>query len=205
VYENADKSRAMLKALRQTADRMKDAKSIPAVVAEQRSDPSAPPADVPVFIAKAVWSVFASAALGDVAELADLMNDPNRQGIRASAFAALRGLLAGSPDKVDAVRTIARDRWKLSAADADALLNTFAGLDEKKRRDKDALTKLADQLNAETIAQREAALFVLLVEVDPMAQSSPQLTIDVAAPDDKRAAAIAAWKRRITDLTKEVK
>jgi hypothetical protein len=205
VYENADKSRAMLKALRQVADRMKDAKSIPAVVAEQRADPTAPPADLGVFIAGAVWSVFASAALGDVTELADLMNDPNRQGIRASAFAALRGLLACSPDKVNAVRTVARDRWKLSAADADALLNTFAGLDDKRRRDKEVLNKLADQLNAETIAQREAALFVLLTEVDPMAQSAPQLVIDVAAPDDKRATAITAWKRRITDLTKEMK
>lgn len=204
VYENPDKSRAMLKALRQVADRMKDGKAVPAAVAEQRADPTAA-VDLPVFFAGAVWSVFASAALGDVAELTDMLNDPNRQGIRSAAFAALRVLLASSPDKIDAVRTIAKDRWNLSAAQVDTFLDTVAGVDEAKRKDKDALTKLAEQLNADTVAQREAALFVLLTEVDPMAQAIPGLVIDVAGPADKRTTAVAAWKKRIADLTKEPK
>ncbi len=205
VYDNPDKSRAMLKALRAIADRMKDAKSIPGVVAEQRIDPTAPPPDVPAFFAGAIWSVYATAALGDVGELADLLNDPNRQVIRTASFAALRGLLASSPEKLDAIRATARERWKLSAANTDAFLDTVAGVDEKKRTDADALNKLAEQLNAETIAQREAALFVLLTEVDPSAQKVPLLVVDVAGPDDKRSLAVAGWKKRIAELVKEKK
>jgi hypothetical protein len=205
VYENPDKSRAMLKALRTIADRMKDAKSIPGAVAEQRTDPTAPPPDLQQFLAGAVWSVFATAALGDVAELADLLNDPNRQPIRTVAFGALRGLLASSPDKQDAFRTIARERWKLSADDADAFLNTVAGVAEQKRTDPEVLNKLADQLTAETVAQREAAMFVLLTEIDPAAQKVPVLAIDVAGPGDRRAQAVVAWKKRIAELTKEKK
>ncbi len=205
VYDNPDKSRAMLRALRSVGDRMKDAKSIPGVVAEQRIDPTTAVPDLPAFFAGAVWSVYASAALGDVPELADLLNDPNRLAIRTAAFAALRGLLASSPDKIDAVRGVARERWKLSAADTDAFLDTVAGVDEKKRTDADALNKLAEQLNAETIAQREAALFVLLTEIDPTAQKVPLLAIDVAGAADKRTAAIAGWKKRIAELVKEKK
>lgn len=200
VYENADKSRATLRALRQIADRMKEAKSVSATVSEYRPEQPGGGVELPVFVAGAVWSVFASAALGDVAELTDLLNDPNRQGIRAAAFAALRGLLAASPDKLDAVRTTARERWNLSADAADSFLSTLAGLEEKKRRDKEALTKLTDQLKADTVAQREAALYVLLTEVDTTAQTAPALTFDVAGPADKRAASVAAWEKRVTDL-----
>jgi len=205
VYQSPEKARAMLKALRQIAERMKEAKSIPGAVAEQRTDPTAPPPDLAQFFAGATWSVFASAALGDVGELADLLNDPNRQAIRTTAFAALRGELAASPEKLDALRTTARERWKLSADDTESFLNTVAGVDEKKRRDVDTLTKLAEQLNAETVAQREAALYVLLTEIDPPAQAVPLLSIDVAGAADKRATTVAAWKKRIGELTKEMK
>jgi hypothetical protein len=78
-------------------------------------------------------------------------------------------------------------------------------VDEKKRRDVETLTKLAEQLNAETVAQREAALYVLLTEIDPPAQAVPPLAIDVAGPGDKRTAAVAAWKKRIGEITKEMK
>ncbi|MCU0704266.1 MAG: hypothetical protein MUF18_09860 [Fimbriiglobus sp.] len=202
VYENADKSRATLKAMRQAAERLKDAAAVPAAVAELRTDGNIPPAELPVFVAGAVWSVFATAALGDVGELADLLNDPNRQGIRATAFAALRGLLAASPDKFDTLRRVTKDRWKLSDADADRFLDTVAGLDPSKRKNADVLNKLAEQLTAETVAQREAALFVLLTEVDPMAQAQRVLAIDVAGPADLRTAAVAGWKKRIADLVK---
>lgn len=205
VIGEPDKGRAMLKALRQIADGMKDVKAVPKAVEEQRRDPTGPPADHLLFIAGVVWSVYSTAALGDAAELTDLLNDPNRPGIRGTACAALRGLLACSPDKLEAVRITARDRWKLSADDTDYFLDTLAGLSETKRKDKEALNKLADQLNAETVAQREAAQFVLLVDLDPAAAAAPGLVLDVTAAADKRAAAIAQWKKRITDLTKEPK
>jgi hypothetical protein len=100
---------------------------------------------------------------------------------------------------------VARERWKLSAADTDAYLNTVAGVDDKQRADADALNKLADQLNAETVAQREAALFVLITEIDPPAARVPALAIDVAGPQEKRAQAVAAWKKRIAEVLKEKK
>jgi hypothetical protein len=205
VIGEPDKGRAMLKALRQIADGMKDAKAVPKAVEEVRRDPTGPPADPLLFVAGVVWSVYSTAALGDAAELADLLNDPNRPAVRGTACAALRGLLACTPNAIDAIRTTARDRWTLSADDTDFFLDTLCGLSDVRRKDKEALNRLADQLNAETVAQREAAQFVLLVDLDPAAVGAPGLVMDVTGPADKRTAVIALWKKRIADLTKEPK
>lgn len=200
------KARPMLIALGQFADRVKEAKTVPAAVAELRADPTKKPESEAAYAAGARFSVFATAALGDVNELADVANNPNRPDLRYAAVEALRGLLAAEPDRVDALRKLAVERWKLSADDADSYLGTLAGLGERRRRDADALKRLVDQLNADQVALREAALFVLVYEVDgsPQTQSSP-LVFDVAGPKAARDAAAAGWTKRVADLLKEPK
>jgi hypothetical protein len=203
VYPDPVRARAMLGALDKFAERVKDVKSIPAAVAELRADPTRKPDSEAEYAAGSRFSVFATAALGDVSELADVANNPNRPDLRFAAIEALRGLLAAEPTKVDALRTVARERWMLSADDADAFLRTLAGVDERQRRDATAVQKLVAELDAEQVAQREAALFSLVYEVDG---SPPQpLVFDVAGPKATREAAVAAWTKRVAELMKEQK
>ena len=201
VYPNTKTAQPMLKALDEFAERLKEAKSIPAALAELRAEPNAPP--TAVYFAGGRFSVLAAAAVGDLGAVADALNDSNRQDLRAAGVAAVRHLLATYPEMEEKFRQLAGTKLRLTADQTTALLRTLRGIAPEERADLDTLTKLVDQLKESEVVQREAALFVLLTDVDPTARSRPGLVFDPAAGAEVREAACAAWKKRVEEVAKE--
>jgi hypothetical protein len=200
VYPNPKAAQPVLAVLDELAVRLKDGKPVPAAVAELRPEATAPSS--PVTFAAARVSVLTAAAVGDLGVVADALNDPNRFEFRTAAVVAIQHHLAAFPDDADAFRKLAGSKLRLSGENTDALLRTLRGVSEAERKNKEVLGKLVDQLTAAEVAQREVALFILVTQVDPTAESRPGLLFDTAGPADAREAAAKAWRKRVDELAK---
>jgi hypothetical protein len=198
VYPNAKSAQPMRKVLDQFAERLKEAKSVSAALAENRAEPMAPP--TAEYYAGCRFAVLSAAGMGDLAVIADSLNDANRPDVRAAAIFALQHLLACYPDQEEKFRAVAGAKLRLSEENTTELLRTLRGVTDAERTDRDTLSKLVSQLNAAEVAQREAALYTLVTQVDPSAATRPGLTFDTAAPADVREAAMKAWNKRIEEL-----
>lgn len=201
VYPNTRTAQAMLAALDEFAGRLKSAAAVPAAFAELRAAPAAAPSAT--YLAGARFSVFGSAAVGDLSAVADALNDIARPDLRVAAVAALRHRLATHPDDADRFRELGRTKLRLSDDAAGSLVQTLKGVADADRTDASVLSRLVDQLTAAEVAQREVALYVLLTDVDPSSRARPALAFDVGSGADVREAAAKAWRKRVDELTKE--
>jgi hypothetical protein len=203
VYPSPKAAQPMLQALDQFAERLKPGTPAQAAFAELRADPTAGVSSA--YLAGGRFSVFASAAVGDLAAVADVLNDANRPDLRVAAVTALQHHLADQPDAEEKFRTLAREKLRLSDDGVTVLLRHLRGVGPDDRTDLTTLNRLVDQLTAAEIAQREVALYVLLTDVDPTARSRPTLVFDCAAGADVREAAKAAWQQRVKEIAAEKK
>ena len=203
VYPNAKTAQPMRKALDQFAERLKKSTSVSAAFAELRTEPMAPPTDY--YYAGYRFAVLAAAGQADLATLADCLNDTSRQDVRAAAVFGLQHVLASYPDLGSKFQAVATSKLRLSEDATEELLRTLRGVTEQERTDRETLYKLADQLNAPEVAQREAALYTLVTQVDPTAQTRPGLVFDTAASEEVRKVAKEAWRKRIDELVKPAK
>lgn len=203
VYPNAKTAQPMRKALDQFAERLKKAPSVNAAFAELRTEPMAPPTDD--YHAGYRFAVLAAAGQGDFATLADSLNDANRPDGRAAAVFGIQHALSSYPELGPKFQAVATSKLRLSDDATEELLRTLRGVTDQERTDPDTLYKLTDQLNAPEIAQREAALYTLVTQVDPSAAMRSGLLFDTAASEDVRKAAKELWRKRIDELLKPAK
>jgi hypothetical protein len=200
VYPNAKTAQPMRKALDQFAERIKKATSVEAAFAELRTEAMAPPTDE--YYAGYRFAVLAAAGQGDLATLADSLNDVNRPDGRVAAVFGIQHALASYPELGSKFQAIATSKLRLSIEATEELLRTLRGVTDQERSDPDTLSKLVDQLNAPEIAQREAALYTLVTQIDPTAHTKSGLLFDTAASEDVRKAAKEAWRKRVDELLK---
>jgi hypothetical protein len=203
VYPTSKTAQPMQKALSDFADRIKDAQSVPAALSELRTEPNGAPSAA--YFAGVRFSLFGSAALGELSTITDALNDGNRQDIRSNAVDTLQHHLATYPEAEAQFRTLAGTKLRLSEESTTQLLRTLRGFTPAERTDSATLQKLIHQLTAEEVCQREVALFMLLTQIDPAAQQRPGLVYDVGGPAEVREAGAKEWQKRIEELAKSKK
>ena len=203
VFLDDKSARAMLGKLADVADRLKPGTSLPSVLAELRTEPNGPP--TAEYLAGARWSVLASGALARYDDLADSLNDAVRPDLNAAAIISLRQLFAVDPDREKDFRPIAERKLRMNEAQYKSFLRAIHGPTAEELKDEAYLFDLAEQLDAPEVAQRGAALFVLITEIDPRAAGRPGLIVPLNETKAGREAAVKAWKMRIAEVLKSKK
>jgi hypothetical protein len=198
IYNDDKGAQAMLKVLDSFAEGFTDNATLAAKVAELRQPPTAPV--TAEYLAGARYSVLCSAALQQLPDLADSLNDATRADLNTTAIFALRHLLATDPSKQSEFLKLATSKLRLNDTEAKDLLQLLHGTNAADRTNAQTLTTVVNQLNGREVAQRSVALYVLLTEVDPTALTNPRLIFTMEATAQERLPKIAAWKKRIEDL-----
>ncbi len=156
----------------------------------------------PGYLTGARWSVLCTAALGEVSELADCLNDGERSDLNAAGVFAVRNMLACSPELEEPFLKLAESKLRLSRTAQTGFLHSVHGMTQAELDDPTAVDAMIDQLAAAEVAQRGAAMFVLLSEIDPKAVSKPSLMLPLNESSEARMNAVKAWKKHVADLRK---
>jgi hypothetical protein len=173
--------------------------SIKAALVELRGDTREP---TPAYIAGVRWSVLCSGALGEISELADCLNDGQRGDLNYDAVFAVRNLLANSPELEEPFLQLAGTKLRLNKKAQAGFLHSIHGMTQPELDTPAAVDAMIEQLEAAEVAQRGAALYVLLSEIDPKAAGKPSLMLPLNESAEARTAAVKAWKKHVTDLRK---
>lgn len=201
VYADAARAKPIVQVLEDFSRSLTDPTRVRAVFVEALLDKPA----TDQTRAAARVAVFALAALGDLAGLADALNDPNRPLVRQTAAEALRFVLAADPDAPAQFRQVLVDKSRLSDEIADTVLRLVRGYTELERSSPDTIDALVAGLDNGSVAVRELSFLNLVGYVDPQEKASNELIrFDAGAPVEFRNPVVAAWKKRAVDLKKKL-
>jgi hypothetical protein len=189
-----------LDVLEKFATRTKGNTTIKGALVELRSEVKEP---TPAYLTGARWSVLCAGALGEIAELADCLNDGQRGDLNAAAVFTVRNLLASSPELEEPFLKLAESKLRLGKKQAqEGFLHSIHGMTQAELDDPVAVDAMIEQLEATEVAQRGAAMYVLLSEIDPKAVGKPGLMLPLNESAEARTAAVKAWKKHVMDLKK---
>ena len=188
-----------LDVLEKFAARTKGNTTIEGALVELRSEVKEPTA---AYMAGARWSVLCAGALGEIPELADCLNDGRRGDLNAAAVFTVRNLLATYPELEEPFLKLAESKLRLGKKAQAGFLHSVHGMTQAELDDPVAVDAMIEQLEATEVAQRGAALYVLLSEIDPKAVGKPGLMLPLNESAEARTAAVKAWKKHLVELKK---
>jgi len=187
--------------LEKFAMRINGGSTVKNAIAELRTEPTGPA--TAAYLAGARYSVLATGALGEVAELADCLNDGLRGDLNAFGLFALRNMLATTPDLEETFEKLARGKLRIPEAGYPLFRHTIHGLTEAELQDDALVDRIVEQLAAPEVAQRGAAYFVLLSQVDTKAAGRPGLLVDLSATAGVRELHVRNWMKHLADLRRK--
>ncbi|MFO0937270.1 MAG: hypothetical protein U0798_12230 [Gemmataceae bacterium] len=188
MASNAQKSLATLSAAFSTSDR------VTVKLAESVNSESP---------ARARIAIFGQAAIGEVTDLADELQDAGRPLVRDAAVVALRSALAVDPDRGERIANALKAKLTITAAQSQWILALLRGPDELDLKSRETLNRIVDGLTADNLPERELCHRTLILDYDPEALRIPGLVrYDPAGPVEDRDACQKLWRKRIEERSK---